>query len=67
MLACIMQMRNNTVAADAVDQDDRYRHTHARVRARGGDALNLEDDIEAAKDANGGERGATLLAVFSPV
>lgn len=61
MLACVMQMRNNTVGADAVDQDDRHRHTRAHVRALWADAVNLDDDIEAAKDANRGERRARLL------
>ncbi len=61
MLACVMQMRNNTVRADAVDQDDRHRHTHACLRALRADAVNLDDDIEAAKDANRGERRARLL------
>lgn len=63
-MACVMQMRNNTVRADTVDQDDRYRHAHARVRAPRGDAVNLEDDIEAAKDATRGERRARLLAAL---
>lgn len=57
MLARIMQMRNNTVTADAVDQGDCHRHTRAHVRALGGVAVNL-DGIEAAKDANRGERRA---------
>lgn len=35
--------------------------TRARVRALRGDAVNLDDDIEAAKDANRGERRARLL------
>lgn len=55
MLACVMQMANNTVKADAVDQDDRHRHTRAHVRALGADAVNLDNDIEAAKDDNRGE------------
>lgn len=56
MLPCIMQIRNITVRADAVDQDDRYRHTHAHIRALRGDAVNLEIHIEAPKDGNRGER-----------
>lgn len=61
MLACVMQMRNNAVRADAVDQDDRHRHTRAHIRALRADAVNLDDDIEAAKGANRGERRARLL------
>lgn len=61
-----MQMRNNTVTADAVDHADRYRHTRAHVRAPRGDAVNLEDDIEAAKDADGREGRARLLAALKP-
>lgn len=68
MLACVMQMRNNTVRADAVDQDNHYRHTHTgthtHIRALRGDAVNLEDEIEAAKDAKRGERGARRLAAL---
>lgn len=59
-----MQMRSSTVRADAVDQGDRYRHAHAHVRAPRGDAVNLGDDIEAAKDAKRGERRARLLAAL---
>lgn len=69
-----MHYANESVGADAVDQDDRHRHTRALVRAPRGDAVNLGDDIEAAKDANRGERRARLLChlqilvfVFSPV
>lgn len=57
-----MQMRHNTVGADAVDQDDCHRHTRVHLRALGGDAVTLDDDIEAAKDANRGETRARLLA-----
>lgn len=67
-----MHYANEGVGADAVDQDDRQRHTRALVRAPRGDAVNLGDDIEAAKDANRGERRARLfchrqILVFSPV
>lgn len=53
----------NTVKANAVDQDARP-STHARTRnVHGrGDAVNLGDDIEAAKDVNRGERRARLSA-----
>ncbi len=34
------------------------------MRAPRGDAVNLEDEIEAAKDANRGERGARRLAAL---
>lgn len=71
MLACIMQMRNNTVRADAVVQNDWHRHRRARIRALRGDAVNLDDDIEAAKDADRGEESQTVsraqILVFSPV
>ena len=63
MLACVMQMRKKTLSKRTQSiKTLAHRHSHAHARARRGDAVNLGDDIEAAKDVNRGERRARLSA-----
>lgn len=57
MLACIMQIRNNTVRADAADQDGSRRQTCTCMCVH---AFGSGSDIE---DVNRGERRARVLEV----
>lgn len=50
-----MSERTQLIRTIAID-------THVRVRVLRGEAVNLDDDIEEAKDAKRGEKSAGLLA-----